>query len=49
MREMIASPNRRHALGRAARARIEAVGPIDRYGAALTRLLHEAGRKVKAA
>jgi glycosyltransferase involved in cell wall biosynthesis len=49
MREMIASPNRRHALGRAARARIEAVGPIDRYGAALTRLLHEAAGKVKAA
>jgi alpha-maltose-1-phosphate synthase len=49
MREMIASPSRRHTLGRAARARVEAVGTIDRYGAALTRLLHETAGKVKAA
>jgi glycosyltransferase involved in cell wall biosynthesis len=49
MREMIASPNRRLSFGRAARARMEAVGTIDRYGAALTRLLHEAAGKVKAA
>ena len=49
MREMISSPDRRHTLGRAARARVEAVGTIDRYGAALTRLLHEAAGKVKAA
>jgi glycosyltransferase involved in cell wall biosynthesis len=49
MREMIAAPNRRHALGRAARTRMEAVGTIDRYGAALTRLLHEIAGKVRAA
>jgi alpha-maltose-1-phosphate synthase len=45
MREMIASPDRRHAFGRAARARVEALGTIDRYGAALTRLLHEVAGK----
>jgi glycosyltransferase involved in cell wall biosynthesis len=49
MREMIASSDRRHTFGRAARVRMEAVGPIDRYGAALTRLLHEVAGKVKAA
>jgi glycosyltransferase involved in cell wall biosynthesis len=49
MREMIASPDRRHAIGRAARARMEAVGTIDRYGATLTRLLHEAAGKARAA
>jgi alpha-maltose-1-phosphate synthase len=49
MREMIISRDRRHAFGRAARARMAAVGTIERYGASLTRLLREAAGKARAA
>jgi FkbM family methyltransferase len=45
MRALAASPDRRHAIGRAARDRMEASGTIDRYSAALSSLVHGVARK----
>ncbi len=41
MRALAASSDRRHALGEAARDRMEARGAIDRYGEVLSALVHE--------
>jgi FkbM family methyltransferase len=46
MRALAVSPDRRHALGRAARDRMEACGTLDRYGGALSALVHEVARKI---
>jgi FkbM family methyltransferase len=45
MSALAASPDRRHALGRAARDRMEACGTIDRYGAVLSAVVRDVARK----
>jgi FkbM family methyltransferase len=44
MRALAVSPDRRHALGSAARERMENVGTIDRYSSVLSALVHDVAR-----
>jgi FkbM family methyltransferase len=45
MRALAVSPDLRHALGRAARDRMEACGTLDRYGQVLAALVHDVARR----